>query len=108
MKKMALMFLLLQTTLLLAASAAPNPANFPVKVHVCLFALRDQHSVPADRGRDRRATGELTGFSLGVLALGDYSARISTKVHGPKNPNTYDIYKGYDFLMADGKSGRTR
>ena len=34
MKKMALMFLLLQTTLLLAAADKPNPADFPVKVHV--------------------------------------------------------------------------
>jgi hypothetical protein len=34
MKKIALMFFLLQTTLLLAAAGSPNPADFPVKVHV--------------------------------------------------------------------------
>jgi hypothetical protein len=45
---------------------------------------------------------ELTGNSMGVLALGDYKARISTAVHGPRNPNSYDIYKGYDLLMPDG------
>jgi hypothetical protein len=39
---------------------------------------------------------------MGVLALGDYKARIATSVHGPRNPNTYDIYKGYDLLMPDG------
>jgi hypothetical protein len=41
-------------------------------------------------------------LSHGVLALGDYPARISLSIHGPKNPNSYDIYKGYDFLMPDG------
>jgi hypothetical protein len=40
--------------------------------------------------------------SSGILALGDYPARISLNVHGPKNPNSYDIYRGYDLLMPDG------
>jgi hypothetical protein len=46
---------------------------------------------------------ELTCSSNGVLALGDYNARISTKMRYPKKPNNYDLYKGYDFLMPDGK-----
>jgi hypothetical protein len=103
MKKMALMFLLLQTTLLLAASAAPNPADFPVKVHVVFSRYVTSTAYQQIEAVIDGQRVELTGLSLGVLALGDYSARISTKVHGPKNPNTYDIYKGYDFLMADGK-----
>jgi hypothetical protein len=38
-----------------------------------------------------------------VLTLGDYSARLSSAVHGPsKNPNSYDIYRGYDLLLPDG------
>ncbi len=47
---------------------------------------------------------ELTANSQGVLALGDYPARISPNVRPPSfHPNTYDIYQGYDFLMPDGK-----
>ena len=102
MKKMALMLLLLQTTLLLAAADKPNPADFSVKVHVVfsravLVGSYQQIEALIDGQRV-----ELTGFSLGYLALCDYSARVSLKVHGPKNPNSYDIYKGYDFLMPDG------
>jgi hypothetical protein len=103
MKKMALMFLLLQTTLLLAAADKPNPADFPVKVHVVFsraVLVGGYQLIEAVIDGQRV---ELTGYSLGYLALGDYPARISLKVHGPKNPNSYDIYKGYDFLMPDGK-----
>ena len=102
MKKMALLFLILQTTLLLAAADKPNPTDFPVKVHVvfsrAVFVTSDQQIEAVIDGE----RVELTGSSRGVLALGDYTARISLKVHGPKNPNSYDIYKGYDFLMPDG------
>src|ERR1035438_10932552 len=91
MKKMALIFLLLQTTMLLAAADKPNPADFPVKVHVffsraVLVGSYQQIEAVIDGQRV-----ELTGFSLGYLALGDYSARISLNVRGPKNPNDYDI-----------------
>jgi hypothetical protein len=103
MKKLALVFLLLQASLLTAVSAGPNPANFPVLVHVVFT-----RAVWADGYQQIEAVidgqrVELTGFSLGMLALGDYHAHVSDKVHGPKNPNDYDIYKGYDFLMSDGK-----
>ena len=42
MKKIALLFVLLQTTLVLSAAGKPNPADFPVKVHVVFsrFVLR--------------------------------------------------------------------
>ena len=44
---------------------------------------------------------------VGLQALGDYPARISPKIHGPNNPNTYDVYRGYDLLMPDGKPAPT-
>jgi hypothetical protein len=103
MKKMALIFLLLQTTMLLAAADKPNPADFPVKVHVVFTRAVLVGSYQLIEAVIDGQRVELTGFSLGYLALGDYSARISLNVHGPKNPNGYDIYKGYDFLMSDGK-----
>ncbi len=102
MKKMALIFLLLPTALL-AASDKPELTDFPVKVQVVfsrsVLRVSDQQIEAMIDGE----RVELTGYSQGFLALGDYPARISVKVHGPKKPNSYDIYKGYDFLMPDGK-----
>jgi hypothetical protein len=110
MKKMALMFLLLQTTLLLAAADKPNPADFPVKVHVVSSAATE---ICGGAGPcayiqvlvtviDSQPI-ELQGNSDGVLALGDYPARISSSIHARnKHPNSYDIYRGYDLLMPDG------
>ena len=107
MKKMMLMVLMLQSSLLLAAADKPNPADFPVKVHAVfsryvLTAGSDQQIEAIIDGQ----RVELTGYSAGFLALGDYSARVATKplIHGPKNPNTYDVYKAYEFLMPDGKT----
>jgi len=102
MKKMALMFLLLQTTLLLTASDKPNPAVFPVKVHVVFSRYVQSVGYQQIEALIDGERVELTGFSRGVLALGDYPARITPKVHGPKNPNAYDIYKGYANSHADG------
>jgi hypothetical protein len=42
-------------------------------------------------------------YNDGLLALGDYPARVSAKVKSPVTPNAYDIYQGYDLLMPDGK-----
>lgn len=107
MKKVILLSVLLQTTLLLAAGDKPNPADFPVKVHVVF----SRYVMTAGQYQQIEALidgvrVELTGESFGVLALGDYSARAATKLitRVPKNPNTYDLYKGYEFLMPDGKT----
>jgi hypothetical protein len=104
MKKMAFVLLLLQTTLLLAAADQPNPADFPVKVHVVFSRYVQSVSYQQIEALIDGERVELTGISRGVLALGDYPARITPKVHVPKNPNTYDVYRGYEFLMPDGKT----
>jgi hypothetical protein len=104
MKKLTLAFLLLQTSLLLGASDKPNPADFIVKVHVVSSA-----SLPYVVGGyqvletviDNQPV-ELRASNPGLLALGDYSARVSSSVHGPGKRNSYDIYRGYDLLMPDG------
>lgn len=46
---------------------------------------------------------ELSSIAGGVLALGDYPARVSAKITSPKGWSAYDTVKGYDFLMLDGK-----
>lgn len=110
MKKLALVLLLLLPATAFAAHPKPNPADFTLKVHVISSAaLRGWSYGSVDNYQVLEAVidnqpVQLQGYSLGVLALGDYPARISTKVHGPRNPNTYDIYRGYDLLMPDGTS----
>jgi hypothetical protein len=110
MKRFALAFCLLPTLSLFAASDKANPADFTVKVHVVSsYVHRYEFSGIANYDQVLETTidnqpVELTGGSRGVLALGDYPARISEKVHGPKNPNSYDVYRGYDLLMPDGST----
>jgi hypothetical protein len=110
MKKLALALLLFLSATALAAADKPNPSNFTIKVHVISSSSRSifDGSLPLDQQvlettLDGQPT-ELTATQQGVLALGDYPARITPKVHGPKNPNTYDIYRGYDLLMPDGST----
>lgn len=111
MKKLALVLLLLLPATAFAAHPKPNPADFSLKVHVISSAAR---LFPTDNGSiytqvletviDKQPV-ELQGYSQGVLALADYPARLSKKVHAPNShPNTYDIYRGYDLLMPDGTS----
>jgi hypothetical protein len=114
MKKFALIFLMLQTGFLLAGTDKPKdkpkPADFTIKVHVTSSGTYE--FCPTGPGLcaawqmletviDNQPV-ELRGVSGGLLALGDYPARISLSIHGPKNPNSYDIYRGYDLLMPDG------
>jgi len=108
MKNFALALILLQPAALSATVDKPDPADFPIKIHVISSASGTSGTgASAFYAQILNVTidgqpAELTGTSLGVLALGDYPARISPKVHGPHNPNTYDIYRGYDLLMPDG------
>jgi hypothetical protein len=87
-----------------------NPADFPVKVHVVwsrTVVLQGTAATQPEQHLEAEIDGqqvELEGYSEGVLAPGDDRARISAAVHARnKNPNTYDVYRGYDFLMPDGK-----
>jgi hypothetical protein len=109
MKKLALLLLMLQTPMVFAADKPKaNPADFPLKLHITSSASRFVYEGNTSlyiqvletviNGQPTRLEGE----SMGVLALGDYQARVSTKIHGPRNPNTYDIYQGYELLLPDG------
>jgi hypothetical protein len=118
MKKLALVLVMLQTGFLLAApdkpKDKPNPADFTVKVHVTSSGT----SVICGGGGSLCASYQVLETVIdnqpvelkcwlsgnpSVLTLGDYSARLSSAVHGPsKNPNSYDIYRGYDLLLPDG------
>ncbi len=106
MKKLALAALLLLPATIFAASTKPNRADFPLTVHVVSSAWHVGYANTASYQTLETVTDnqsvELQAGTTGVLALGDYPARISPKVHAPKNPNAYDMYRGYDLLMPDG------
>lgn len=107
MKKLALALMLLTLPSLYAA--APDPAAFPMKIHITSSALRTEYNGNFTMTHQVIQTVidgqqvELTANAAGVLALGDYPARVSTGIHAPKGWSDYDIVKGYDFLMPDGK-----
>jgi hypothetical protein len=110
MKKLALALLLLLPTTAFAASTKPNPADFTITVHVISSAsgtgsnqIGPYTTQVLETTIDSQPV-ELTSYYIGgVLALGDYKARLSTTVQAPKKyTNTYDIYRGYDLLMPDG------
>jgi hypothetical protein len=102
MKKLALALLLLLPTAIFAQKAKPNPAAYPVTIHVVgsqgsglspyqhLEAIVDGKQV------------ELQGAANGLLALGDYQAQPKPGVHPPKNPNGHDTYQAYELLFSDG------
>ena len=97
MKKIAISILLLCSTL---AIAATNPADYTVNVHVVSSKMRFiptaiQRITVVINGKNY----ELQAVSQGVLALGDYKAKLNET-----RKNSYDIYQTYQFLMPDGKT----
>jgi hypothetical protein len=124
MKKLALVFLMLQSGFLLAAADKaknkPDPVEFTITVHVVsagsqtycdrgvciayqlLETVIDNQPVQLQGGGQVLPGLDVQGENVGILALGDYPARISHSIHGPKNPNSYDTYRLYDLLMPDG------
>jgi hypothetical protein len=98
MKKIAISILLLCSTLAIAAS----PADYNINVHVVSSKMRFigggtavQRITVVINGKNY----ELQAVSQGVLALGDYKAKLNET-----RKNSYDIYQTYQFLMPDGKT----
>jgi len=81
----------------------PNPANYPLTVHVLCSFLVQQVGIG---NNFRRIAVTLNGKSLemstagdgSVLALGDYKARLVKD----SSPNAYEIEQTYEFLMPSG------
>lgn len=107
----ALLFALLLPFAAHAEKAPPSAADFPLAVHVVSSRSRSMYNgnLPyvVYQVLETVINGQpvqLEGVSAGILALGDYPARLSPSVHAiSKHPNSYDVYQGYDFLMPDGK-----
>jgi hypothetical protein len=105
MKKILLSLLLCTT---FAVASTPDPAAYTITVHVIASTSRGISEGQNNYGGNEEQRlqvvidgkkYELQGFSRGVLALGDYKAKL-TETHR----NSYDINQAYQFLMPDGKT----
>jgi hypothetical protein len=102
MKNPALAILLLAPTTVFAATTKPNPADYPVRVHVVGSQGSGlgtyQHVEAIIDGKQV----ELQAATRGLLVLGDYQAQPKPGVHPPKDSNGHDIYQAYELLFSDG------
>jgi hypothetical protein len=114
MKTFLLSFLLclLPVSAVAADKQPPNPADYTMTVHVIASHTRDTYSsgLPFPYHRliaviDGKSV-ELTGGSIGVLALGDYKAKVVPTPHAPKDAPSYQVFLTYEFLFPDGKTER--
>jgi hypothetical protein len=93
MKRLGFVFVLLFTTVFLAATDKPNPADFTVQVHVissgsfevCGGGSCTNFQV-LETVIDNQPV-ELQSGAGGVLKLGDYPARLVASWREPKHPN---------------------
>ncbi|WP_035347485.1 hypothetical protein [Edaphobacter aggregans] len=91
------------------AFAAPNPSPSDYNVNVHVIESKTRFYLGAkDLGYLRqRIVGVIAGYKSeleapvrgGVLALGDYKARLTER-----QGNGYDIFRSYTFLLPDGKT----
>ena len=95
------------------ANSTPNPDDFKLKVHITSSAVvRDFGDSNVVWYQVLEATIDSEPVQLqdggarqneGVLALGDYSGRVSPNAKAPRgHSNTYDVYRSYDLLLPDG------
>ncbi|HEX5283726.1 MAG TPA: hypothetical protein VFW30_06370 [Bryocella sp.] len=93
MRSLIVFVLFIQSAAVVFALDPANSGDFPITIHVVSSWSRavNGHDYPGqylETTIDKQPV-ELSCDSLGVLALGDYQARISSKVHAPsKNPNS--------------------
>lgn len=109
MKKLALIVLIFCSTLALAA----NPADYPLNVHVTASRLLDYGSgantvvfqileVTSD-GNKLELEGDAlfaTRNTWGLIARGDYKARLITDVHR----SSYLSHQTYELLFPDNRT----
>lgn len=101
----ALVVSLLVPTLLHAQNPQAPATAFPITVHVVTSRWLSGGGQQFDAEIDGQQVELTNGERQGILALGDYPARIAHSVHSSGSPpNTYDIYRGYDLLLPDGKT----
>ncbi|MFZ0817264.1 MAG: hypothetical protein WAM78_17210 [Candidatus Sulfotelmatobacter sp.] len=104
MKKLALAVLLLCSALAWSG-AEPNPADYPINVHVSSARVNGRGLIRLKVVLDGKKY-ELEGMDAesSILIPGDYKARtIPSRV---KDVHPYDVYGAYEFLFPDKKTRR--
>jgi hypothetical protein len=107
MKKVFFALLLLIPTLTLTAKAAPNPADYPVVVHVRSSSLSRAASPLSFMSLHLVAVIDAKTYELDTLGgefyllrVGDYKAKIvQNDAH-----KDYEYHRVYEFLFPDGKT----
>ncbi|SEG21455.1 hypothetical protein SAMN05421819_2229 [Bryocella elongata] len=83
----------------------PNPADYPVKVHVVVSRLRFyngfEHEVIEAYVDGRYEELSSSNAALALLAPGDYVAQL---VDADKHPKAYEAITSYSVLFPDGST----
>jgi len=111
-----LIAILLLTPVLAHAKWKPNPADYPVTIHVnsselaiacsifmggCNLELRQHLNVVID---GKKYEMNSTGFADAALLTGDYKAKLLDEDSPSKDnpPRSYEYHQKYEFLFPDG------
>jgi hypothetical protein len=107
---LAVLFCLFPTVCLSADKKAPNPADYPITVHVVASHSRSQYALGNESiYQELKAVidgvpVELEGNDRGVLALGDYRAKLVPAPGAAKDAPPYIVFRAYELLYPDGKT----
>jgi hypothetical protein len=118
MKRLALALLLLSPTLSFAARPKANPADYNVTIQIVFsrYIFRDLPSLGSQQLETMIGGQQVelrsVGGAVGVLALGEYKAKLiatftndkNADGYIPKNPNAFDQCAIYQFLLPDGST----
>jgi hypothetical protein len=110
--RLTLCLLLLPSFAFAGDKKAANPADYPLIVHVVASYNRGVGIAPiVDQLQTIDAVIDGKSVELqtpsrtnGVLALGDYKAKLIHTYIPVKNPGAYDIDQTYQLLFSDGRT----
>jgi hypothetical protein len=105
MRKLAIIVLLMQAVVMMAAPPSKNPADYPIAVKV----VASRYGICGTEGcqeLEAVINGQLVALKgesgSGVLALGTYPAKLSKTGFVPRHMNGYDTFVVYRLLLPDG------
>ena len=76
----------------------PNAGNFPILVHVVYARVNTAYAFVDGQPVELTA---LSNSGVGLLAAGDYKARILKDFQQIGKPNGFDLFLGYELVLPD-------